>query len=408
MALQTDGVIFDELTGDPGSPVEGQVWFNETTFQLKLYRNGATSVLIDKAAFDAHANSTANPHQTTLEQARTAGSTMLGSFSMGGFAITNLGAGSLGTDAAQRQWVIDQITQKLAGLDWQESVINRLAAPPGTPSSGDRYLIIATASGAWTGKEDQIAQWDGAAWVYTVPNEGATTRVETENLIYTFDGSTWGNIGGAVQHSALLGLTTGDPHTQYQLRSEKGAASGYAALESNSAISDATHGQRGSGTTASPAHVSASAAGPGFMPQSNMVATTNPSTGNDNTQGYAVGSHWVNTVNQSVWIAVSVATGAAVWKESTNTASVLGMKAGQVLAASFSGNPKKATVTFTTPFADANYAVAFKEVTTVSGAHYASGVESQTAASFVLNMGANAITSLVSVGWIATKNGESA
>lgn len=56
--------------------------------------------------------------------------------------------------------------------DWMESVLDRLATPPGSPSTGDRYLIIATATGAWSGKENQIAGWDGSAWAYTIPTVG--------------------------------------------------------------------------------------------------------------------------------------------------------------------------------------------------------------------------------------------
>lgn len=42
--------------------------------------------------------------------------------------------------------------------------------------------------------------------------------------------------GGTVAHSALTGLTTGDPHTQYQLESEKGAANGYAGLDAGGLV----------------------------------------------------------------------------------------------------------------------------------------------------------------------------
>jgi hypothetical protein len=45
----------------------------------------------------------------------------------------------------------------------------------------------------------------------------------------------------------------------------------------------------------------------------NLVATTDPGAGNDGTQGYATGSVWMNTTTNRVWMAQSVATGAAVW-----------------------------------------------------------------------------------------------
>jgi hypothetical protein len=45
----------------------------------------------------------------------------------------------------------------------------------------------------------------------------------------------------------------------------------------------------------------------------NTTATTDPGVSNDSTQGYFVGSIWVNTTNGRVWIAQAVGTGVAAW-----------------------------------------------------------------------------------------------
>jgi hypothetical protein len=45
----------------------------------------------------------------------------------------------------------------------------------------------------------------------------------------------------------------------------------------------------------------------------NLSATIDPGASNDNTQGYSVGSRWVNTTARRVWTCVSVAPGAASW-----------------------------------------------------------------------------------------------
>jgi hypothetical protein len=392
MPLSVDGVLFDVLASDPSSPSEGQMWFNTTTHVFGIYRNGAATYFTDYVQFNAHAGSTSNPHATTLEQARTAGATLSGAIAMGGNAITGLAAGSNATDAAQRQWVTDQINSKVKGLDWQDPVINSQTTPPvPTPSEGDRYRITATATGVWAGKENQIATWTSGAWVYTVPVEGFILRDMTANTYIVYDGSAWANLGNAVDHNALLNLTSGDVHTQYP-------------NVNGTRFSDTTHGSRGGGSL----HPVCSASGAGFMAQSNMAATTNPGVNNDNTQGYAIGSQWVNTTAGTIWEAVNVATGAAIWKELTNIAGVLATKSGKVLAASFGSNPKKATITFATAFADANYSVTLTPVISVNGTTYAPNIESQTAAGFVINMGANNIGSLIQVNWTAVKNGESA
>lgn len=51
----------------------------------------------------------------------------------------------------------------------------------------------------------------------------------------------------------------------------------------------------------------------------NLTATTNPGANDDNTQGYAVGSRWVNTTSDNEYVCVDASTGAAVWTETTAT-----------------------------------------------------------------------------------------
>lgn len=53
-------------------------------------------------------------------------------------------------------------------------------------------------------------------------------------------------------------------------------------------------------------------------PKNNFVATTNPTSANDNTQGYTPGSQWYNTVNTNVYSLVDATTAAAVWVQTNN------------------------------------------------------------------------------------------
>jgi hypothetical protein len=46
---------------------------------------------------------------------------------------------------------------------------------------------------------------------------------------------------------------------------------------------------------------------------SNLTATTDPTAANDSTQGYGIGSVWINTTIWRVWECMSAAVGAAVW-----------------------------------------------------------------------------------------------
>jgi hypothetical protein len=80
-------------------------------------------------------------------------------------------------------------------------------------------------------------------------------------------------------------------------------------------------------------------------------------------------------------------------------------KSGVVVAGSFVGNPKKATVTFSTAFASANYSVSLVCQTTAN-ASFVPIIESITASTFVINLGTNNSTNLVDVRWIAVLHGE--
>ena len=49
-----------------------------------------------------------------------------------------------------------------------EDVIDYITTPPISPSTNDKYLIDSVATCAWVGKENQIAEWNGSSWDYTV------------------------------------------------------------------------------------------------------------------------------------------------------------------------------------------------------------------------------------------------
>lgn len=45
----------------------------------------------------------------------------------------------------------------------------------------------------------------------------------------------------------------------------------------------------------------------------NLTATTNPGVSNDNTQGYAIGSKWLNTATNTIFMCSGATTGSAIW-----------------------------------------------------------------------------------------------
>lgn len=58
--------------------------------------------------------------------------------------------------------------------------------------------------------------------------------------------------------------------------------------------------------------------------KNNLTATTDPTATNDESEGYEPLSQWINTVSGEVFIAITVAEGAAVWQQGTFTVDELG------------------------------------------------------------------------------------
>jgi len=113
--------------------------------------------------------------------------------------LANLASGQAGAESAYNEslWWLDALVQL--------AVLERLDTPPGSPADGDRYLVIATATGDWTGHENDIALYLNGAWYFKTPREGWTARVEDEDARYEFDGSGWAY---EVPTSALTGEVT--------------------------------------------------------------------------------------------------------------------------------------------------------------------------------------------------------
>jgi len=64
--------------------------------------------------------------------------------------------------------------------EWQFSVITETNTPP-SHVAGNRYLVGAAPTGAWTGETEKIAESDGTNWTFTTPTDGMTLKVDDED-----------------------------------------------------------------------------------------------------------------------------------------------------------------------------------------------------------------------------------
>lgn len=78
--------------------------------------------------------------------------------------------------------LLDALVQ-LAALD------RDLTAPPSSPSNGQRYIIAASPSGAWSGHAGHVAAWQDGAWLFTTPRTGFLAYVVDEAAFVLWNGS---------------------------------------------------------------------------------------------------------------------------------------------------------------------------------------------------------------------------
>jgi len=118
---------------------------------------------------------------------------------------------------------VDSIAQ---GLDWQDSVLDKdLSDPPSTPSSGDRYIVAVSGTGAWSGHDYDVTEWDGSSWTFETKNEGMAAWVEDEDKLYVYNGSAWVQFGSTISHNNTTGKQGGASNEYYHL-----SATDYTAL----------------------------------------------------------------------------------------------------------------------------------------------------------------------------------
>lgn len=84
------------------------------------------------------------------------------------------------------------------------------SAPPATPAEGDRYIVGAGPTGAWSGQAGRIAAWQDGAWAFHTPREGWLAWIADENGLVVWDGTSWATVtsGGAasVNPTPLVGV----------------------------------------------------------------------------------------------------------------------------------------------------------------------------------------------------------
>jgi hypothetical protein len=216
---EIQNVVLQNLGSDPGSPVEGQMWYNTTSHRPMIRLNGSTLDLSDAlklggnaaAYYIARANHTGTQLAATISDFNTAVrtntlnqlATPTADVALGGFKLTGVATPTAGTDAPNKTYVDNLIN----GTKWLAPVICATTANitlsgeqtlDGVTTNASRVLvkdqstasqngIYLSSSGAWTRVSDFAAGANAANASLFV--EQGTTYADTQWICSTNTGS---------------------------------------------------------------------------------------------------------------------------------------------------------------------------------------------------------------------------
>ena len=87
--------------------------------------------------------------------------------------------------------ILERFGERLGALVGLSVKDRDLTVPPADPVDGDRYLVPLFATGAWTGRTDQVAVCIAGTWEYHTPKTGWVCFIEDEERLSVFKSGGW-------------------------------------------------------------------------------------------------------------------------------------------------------------------------------------------------------------------------
>ncbi|MGA1372514.1 MAG: tail fiber protein [Pseudomonadales bacterium] len=101
------------------------------------------------------------------------------------------------------------ISRLVLGLEHDIAVFSIQNTPPAVKNEGDAYIIGTAPTGDWALHANDVAFWDGNAWIYAAPKNNETHLVEDQTGLFSWNGTRWVKIsstsaaGGASQQNGV-------------------------------------------------------------------------------------------------------------------------------------------------------------------------------------------------------------
>lgn len=110
---------------------------------------------------------------------------------------------------AQKHVTVNEAFRRLDAMV-QLTVLDRdLAAPPSSPTEGDRYIVAGSPTGAWTGHSGDVAAYLDGDWLFFTAREGWAAWIADESVLAIYDGSAWVSLTAAAGIVGVADLATG-------------------------------------------------------------------------------------------------------------------------------------------------------------------------------------------------------
>lgn len=121
---------------------------------------------------------------------------------------TNLNISLVAQNQAQKEITVNEALSVIDAVLNRGAIHNGTNTPPGSPASGDLYIIGNSPTGSWVSRANHIAYYN-TTWKFITPNEGMTIWVNDEDMQYSWDGSAWvSTVSGSLNDLAGVGINT--------------------------------------------------------------------------------------------------------------------------------------------------------------------------------------------------------
>jgi hypothetical protein len=133
----------------------------------------------------------------------------------------NLALPLIAPDQAQKHLTHNEALRVLDAVVQMRVLDRDLAAPPMAPTEGDRYIVAAGATDAWSGKDTRVAAWQDGGWVTYPPGLGWIAFVMDEGRFVAWTGVAWAALDTSLNPAPLVGVnTTADPVNRLAVKSD--------------------------------------------------------------------------------------------------------------------------------------------------------------------------------------------